>query len=121
MTWEKIESAHAKAGGRKRMLSWRVRCEKTRHTLVFPKERATHDFVDWFEDETGRVGFMFTDNGEFTVSRDVGGKRGTSRRFTIPSRLRHNLPRKPTDVSVVKEGDVWVVDLDAIRVPDDAH
>ncbi len=81
-------------------------------SLVIPADAVSGPRANIYSDGNGKLAFHMGESGSFAVS--ITGPKARSRKIAIPSTHAHRIPFGTTEVSMQREGDMWVLDLSAL-------
>ena len=94
---------------------FRGRTGRKAAVLVLPDQMATAERCDIYENGHRFLAFQQHDDGFFSViSASSGGK---VKHVTVPAKYAHRIPYGTTDVTLTRDGDMLVLDLDQLPRP----
>lgn len=80
--------------------------------LILPRDYVTGKRATFYSDGNGKLAVQMADEGDYMVFS--GGKGSLQMRVTIPAEYRDRIPFGTTDVTLTRDGDMWVLDLNSI-------
>lgn len=116
-TWTKLSKARHTTKGRDKKLTPVVRRYASGDSkLCVPSGTTPFSSVNIYSDGNGRLAFHFCDGGEYAVFKS--NKTSLQQMIQIPAEFVGRLPFGTTDVTLTREGDFYVLDLNQIQTPE---
>lgn len=110
--WTKITKFEGRGGivGREKRTTPAVTRNKSGGAaLVLPEGSTSAKSADIFSDGNGKLGFVFSDSGEYAVSRT--NKTSLCMNVRIPAKWEKHIPFGTTDASLGTEAGMTILDL----------
>lgn len=120
IAWEKYIPSQGGVAGRRARDTPAVRRGRTQGrnaSLILPEDMRRADKVDVFLSGDRFIGFHMHPGGKFKVISKNGAKASRSLKINIPKHLAHRIPYGTTNVTLGRDGDKLVLDLDQLPRP----
>lgn len=112
--WKKIDK-YTPISPREARTSFAVARGRSGHqaaTLIVPGDMVSAERANIYSDGNGKLAFHMCEGGAFKVS--MTSPAAKTRKIAIPADKASRIPFGTTDVQMTRDGDMWVLDLNAI-------